>query len=650
MPRTVEFQGVQHEFPDSATDDQVRDALTGHRAQAQASDPRAQLGKMVSDAAEGVGAGIASTALGAYDLVRKIPGVSGILPEPNAFARDVAKAPDSVAGSVGKGVEQVAEFLVPMSKVTLASKALPLAGRLGAKALAAGAIAGVQTGGDPRAMALTAGTEGVLGGVGAVLPAAGTAIAQKLIDAGPRPLSAGALAVAEKLGIPVSRGTAGGSRFVQAVEKTLGNTVAHDMYEGMVTKGQQGIDKGVSKLAGDFAVDQFAAGDGALKKLITHSSEHEHEARASYDALSKFEADPANIQAIKTGEKTATSAVLDASGKPIVTTTPITEQIGLPVDAVRQKSELRPIRDRIMKQLPFAQQQYSKGLQAIQNILDGPDVVPASVAEANISALKTIQREAVDGKVKELVGKLIASAEPAIQSAVAEAGPDATKALLTGRAAWKEHAKTLELIDTLAGDTTGKSGQVKVAQRLLRPADASYPELERVLAAAPDAAPALREAFMGRVFKKAETGEFTNPAQAANLWNQIGKRTKAALFEPEHIADINSTLELAKRLAENPNPSGTGAMNALLKIGVLAMHPVAGVASFVGGRKLARVLYEPEGAAALHDLFASPNGPGATRSLSIVKALADRSAAGGAADGSAQTPQIVAPASGEIRQ
>jgi hypothetical protein len=573
----------------------------------------------------GIGAGMASTGVGAYNLARKLPG-GDVLPPPNDFVNKLTQAPDNIAGFVGKGLEQAGEFALPMGAVADAVKGAPLAARIGAKMLTAGGTAAVQSGGDPAAIALTAGTEGVLGGTGAALGAGGRAVLNKVIDAGPRPLSQGAMAIAEKYGIPLSRGTQGGNRMTQTVEKVLGNTVSPGPYQELLEKGQAGIKNAAQDLTGGFATDQFAAGDATLRGLISHSSENEHTARASYDALAKFEADPANIYGIQTGTKQVpASGLLDASGKPMGGgTAPVIEQMGLPVDTTAQKAALQPIRDRIMRQLPFAQQQYSPGLKAIQNILDGPNAVPASVAEENLSALKAIQREAVDGKTKDLAGKAIAAANPAIESAVAEAGPDATKALFAGRAAWKEHAQTLDLIDSLAGDTSGKSGQTKVAQRLLRPADASFPDLQKVLAVAPDAAPALREAFLGKVFKKAETGDFTNPTEASNLWNQIGKRTKAALFEPEHIADVNSTLELAKRLAENPNPSGTGNVNALLKMGMFVAHPPSAIVAFTLGRKFAKVLYEPEGAAALRKLLSNPGTD--SKAFAVVKALADKGA------------------------
>jgi hypothetical protein len=90
-----------------------------------------------------------------------------VLPETSEFWKGAAEAPESVGGTIGRFGEQAAEMMVPMSKVSTAAKALPAAGRIAAEAAAAGGIAGVQSGGDPTAMALAAGTQGVFGGIGA---------------------------------------------------------------------------------------------------------------------------------------------------------------------------------------------------------------------------------------------------------------------------------------------------------------------------------------------------------------------------------------------------------------------------------------------------------------------------------------------------
>lgn len=118
------------------------------------------------DALRGMGAGVISTGVGAYNLARKIPGAENVMPPVSDFWKGAAEAPDTIPGKIGKFGEQAAEMMIPMSKVSMVAEKLPAAGRIAAEALAAGGIAGVQSGGDPTTMATAAGTQGVLGAAG----------------------------------------------------------------------------------------------------------------------------------------------------------------------------------------------------------------------------------------------------------------------------------------------------------------------------------------------------------------------------------------------------------------------------------------------------------------------------------------------------
>ncbi len=125
-------------------------------------------------------------------------------------------------------------------------------------------------------------------------------------------------------------------------------------------------------------------------------------------------------------------------------------------------------------------------------------------------------------------------------------------------------------------------------------------------------------------------GSSLTPRQAANLWRQIGPRTKAALYSPEQIANIDHFMELAQRVGENPAVSKGGVMQALMKAGVFLAHPVAGPGSFVLGRGIARLLYSPEGAEALRNGFsAAPGSAEASKVMLAIKALMDEAETAG---------------------
>ena len=106
----------------------------------------AQAGK---DFLGGIGSGVFSTVRGAANLVG--------LPQ-SEYLNKLATAPASRAGQAGQFVEQAGEFILPGGLVARGATRLGGAGRLGQlaartglEALSSGAIAGVQSGGDPEA-------------------------------------------------------------------------------------------------------------------------------------------------------------------------------------------------------------------------------------------------------------------------------------------------------------------------------------------------------------------------------------------------------------------------------------------------------------------------------------------------------------------
>jgi hypothetical protein len=104
-------------------------------------------------------------------------------------------------------------------------------------------------------------------------------------------------------------------------------------------------------------------------------------------------------------------------------------------------------------------------------------------------------------------------------------------------------------------------------------------------------------------------------------WSKLGPKTKAALFG-EQAKDISTFLKLAKRLNENPNPSGTGTVNALIRLGLAVAHPMTAGVPIVFSRKLADVLYSPDGAQNLKMLlFAGERSAAGRRAYNALSAI-----------------------------
>lgn len=591
----------------------------------------------LSDTLAGIGSGVISTGVGAYNLARKIPGVDQVLPAPNTYVQGLTKAPASLAGSAGRFAEQAGEFMVPMGKVAKAAEAAPLAVRLAAEALAAGGISGVQTGGNVPAMAESAATTGVLGGVGAAIPAGAKAALAKAISNSVRPLSEGAQALAQKYGVPLTQGMLSGSRTIQAVEKMVGHSVAPDLYEPILAQAQEGLNKGAQDLAGNLTTDKFSAGQKTLDAMLGTAQDHEHTAATEYANLAAAEADPANTRVVQVGTKPNPSQ--DPTGPERI---PDLQPVGLPTDMRPVKAAIAPEIANLERAMTPAQRNMDPGLTALKNIMARPDALPASVAERDLGYLKDINRSDASPQAKRLATIAANALQPAIDAGVSVGGADTLDSLQNARGSWAARSSILDNIRGLtAGDVTGRTGQVNVVNKLTHPADASFPALEQVLNAAPNAGEEIGKAFLGdRVFGKlAQDGaDFTTPNQARNIWNQLGPRTKAALYTPETIKNVNDFLELSRRVAENPNPSGTGVVNTLLKAGVLITHPVQGAAAFAFGRNIAKVLYNPEAANNLRVALEQAGSPAGSQALRAVQSIMNSNESAAVGNGSPALP------------
>lgn len=109
---------------------------------------RESTGSVTLDALAGIGSGAARTLIGAYKLLRMVPGVGDRLPAPNEFIEGLSEAPDSMAGHLGQVAEQTGEFLIPATKAAKISEGANLITKMAAQAVAAGGTRAVQTGGD----------------------------------------------------------------------------------------------------------------------------------------------------------------------------------------------------------------------------------------------------------------------------------------------------------------------------------------------------------------------------------------------------------------------------------------------------------------------------------------------------------------------
>lgn len=280
------------------------------------------------------------------------------------------------------------------------------------------------------------------------------------------------------------------------------------------------------------------------------------------------------------------------------------ERVALPVDLAPAKHALSGLYDQWKREseiVPLSMGgDKGRAFAALDRLMNGPDVASVSVVDQALSSLKTLARganmpelrTAGQGGAAFAVGEL----DKAVRVAASKAGPDALAALEEGRDAHRLMRGFDPIIEQLQREP------VQVYRRLTAPGDTQIGLLRQVSEAAPQATPDIARAWLDeRLNLATERGRFEHADRLYADWRKLGQQTKNVLFpDPRHQAEVGQFFMLAKRLAENPNPSGTA--GTLVKTGEAAgllTHPVATLPMSLSLGALSTLLYSPRGARAL---------------------------------------------------
>lgn len=473
-------------------------------------------------------------------------------------------------------------------------------------------------------------------GATAVLPEAigkisGVRILPKVVNH--NPVDAAAVGLADQMDIPISAGVRTGNTFIKGAEKLTSATPLGSVVAGKAAqRTAEGLRRGFSELADrayptPVVAEQAGAGmrsgiEDAIGKLKRSADE-------AYGDFRKFADDPANARDVQTGSRQVSSGLLDAQGNPIVSTVPITERIAVPVDMTAIKASLGPIYSEMQTWMEPAKRNASAGFQAIKSIVEGPDHLPASVAEKGLGGLKTLAREAESADLRNVSEGLAAGAVKQLQSAidttVAKAGPNAFVALQRGRAA---HAAKMEAADVLS---QLRDEPVQAFGQAIWMKDSGIDRLRDVAKLAPQEMPKVGRAYLEDLFSKATADGAWNRSQGIwQQWQNLGPETKKLLFkDPKLLQNLDDFFTLAKRIGENPNPSGSattgwigGQAAAALTGGI--QHPMAAAVGILGPYGVAKLLHSPFGAKILKTGLTIPLGDTAARAawLSQISRLA----------------------------
>lgn len=391
-------------------------------------------------------------------------------------------------------------------------------------------------------------------------------------------------------GIPVDVATAGGNRFARTAqrlgeESLLGSQVSQKA-RGAQAAALEATGERLAARGSPLPVTGEQAGQAARDAVTRRVARYKTAADVAYTKLRRLEAQAA--QPVQVGTDAATGA-------------PIMRQM-LAVYLAPTKQAMRPIYQALVEEnalVPFASgSQKGQALVALERLMKAPDVAPLSVADSALGQLKGLAR--VDDSFRRTPGqgiaaKAVTQLEQDVKAAAQRAGPDALRALMEGRAATVNKFKTIDVLDRL------RTEPVQVFRQATWAKDAGIGQLRELARLAPKEVRQIGRAWLEEALSKAtREGGFERAQGLLRDWQNLGPETKALLFkDAAHVKDLDHFFLLAKKLAENPNPSGSaltmfkGAELTKLGTELFTLSPGLGLGYTLTAPVVAKLLLSP---------------------------------------------------------
>jgi len=231
----------------------------------------------------------------------------------------------------------------------------------------------------------------------------------------------------------------------------------------------------------------------------------------------------------------------------------------LPVDLRPAKAALQPLYDRLTRERKLTnvlQGTKARALVALDTLMTAGDHAPLSIVDAALGDLKSMARTDIpelrtagQGAAALAVKHL----DRQVRNAATAAGPEVLRALETGRAATRAKYVAGAILEDLHPEGVG------VFRKATSQKDAAAGFLRDLQRQAPESLPLVGRAFLEDLLQTATAeGGFSRAQGLQAKWQALGSQTKLLLFrDAAHIKDLDHFFLLAKKLAENPNPSGT---------------------------------------------------------------------------------------------
>jgi hypothetical protein len=613
MSKEVPYQGKVYIFPDDATPAEIQSFLASKGPPPKsvggfASNVLTSGGNLVGGMVDAVTSprktfeGLTDVLAGGVELM--IPGQQ----KHEAAANAVIDLYKNRYGSVDKALETA--YTDPVGMLGDLST---LAG--GAGAVARGAGAGARAANLSRTAAVAGMANRGLKTVAAVTdpiniatkPVTGTLSALGRRGGALNPMERAAVDYGMANGIDVPAGTATGNTFVKVLqagaEHTPGGSLVADAQKTKIANQMAAQGRRLASQVDPHAVTPETAGAGVRSELTQSVEASASRADQAYDVVRQVEADPQHTRSVQTG--TRVEDVVDPlTGQTTRQEVAVFEDLPLPVEVGGFKDRLRPVYQHMQQWWEPARRNASAGFQAIRSIMEGPDAVPASVAEVGLGGLKQLAREG-DPRNAGLARMIIPELQTIIDDTVHAADPDAAQALRAGRQNTATQYTTQGVLDKL------RQEPVQAFEQLTYARDAGINFLRDIAREKPGELPKVGRAYLEKLMDTAtESGGFRHGDQLYAKWQQLGPETKRLLFRnPVMIENLDKFFLLTKKMAEQINPSRSGLTAGGLAMGAaLVADPIYGIVANLGTAGLTKLLYSPAGTKLLLDGLRAPRG------------------------------------------
>ncbi|MEI6282636.1 MAG: hypothetical protein WCP82_07960 [Alphaproteobacteria bacterium] len=387
------------------------------------------------------------------------------------------------------------------------------------------------------------------------------------------PVEARAVEFGADRGVPLSAGAATGNKFIQHAQTAadmspIGSVIAEKSKAAQV-QALQRVSGELADQSHPTAVVPEQAGEAVQSMLKTKSDFFKGIADQNYRDFQRVMDSP---QATRMAKWNGYSM----------------DPIQAPVEVGLLKNQMQKAFEQ-MEMMPAAQKSASAGYNALKELVNGPNQVPATTAELALSYFKEMARD-TDGRTQGISKQLVARLQPLVDAAVKDVGPSAFSALEAGRKATRMQKEVQAVEKTVRAEPVQAFGQMVYGK------DAGIEHLRRINNEIPSEIPKVGRALLEDIFSKATfEGGFDKMDSGLAKWRDLGPETKRILFKnPALIADLDNFFHLAKKANHDTNPSGSAKLGGVMAgIGYAFKDPVSGAALVIGTGALSKLLHSP---------------------------------------------------------